>query len=358
MWLTVSALLVVASLEAAFQQFGAFVPAPYRTGPIIEPDASLGWRNASGTSQWLRRPEYMTRISINPQGRPGPEIAAAPAPDVRRIWLLGDSYAAGTNVAYERSIASLLPMELRDIGPAEVVNDAVIGYGLDQELLVFERGVESIGAHVSVVVFSVANDIWNVDRSLELRAPTGAKPYFELDGNDQLRLRDTDRLAGPPEDPIGKALARSALVNVIRSGLVEPFLARGLRREQLDVLSGPVGPWERAYRLTERLLDRLGAASRSAGIEVILVLNPDPCQLYADACRGADWLAASRVPQERLAPVARQAGLRVLDLLPVFADHYARTGERLYYQQDLHWDERGHAVAARAVAAEIRASLR
>lgn len=47
---------------------------------------------------------------------------------------------------------------------------------------------------------------------------------------------------------------------------------------------------------------------------------------------------------------ARQAGFGVLDLQRPFQTHYAKTGQRLEFTHDYHWNATGYAVAARAVS--------
>lgn len=48
---------------------------------------------------------------------------------------------------------------------------------------------------------------------------------------------------------------------------------------------------------------------------------------------------------------ARAGGYDVIDLVPIFAEHFARHGESFESERDGHWNELGHAVVADALAA-------
>jgi hypothetical protein len=52
--------------------------------------------------------------------------------------------------------------------------------------------------------------------------------------------------------------------------------------------------------------------------------------------------------------MAEQAGIRAVDLLPVFRT-LAREGKELYYPFDTHWNPLGRRTAAEVLAASLRA---
>ena len=47
--------------------------------------------------------------------------------------------------------------------------------------------------------------------------------------------------------------------------------------------------------------------------------------------------------------VAKRKGYRVVDMLPIFADHYIRYGKKFEFPTDPHWNELGHRVVAEAL---------
>ncbi len=343
----VSLAVVFGALELGLRAFGPFLPGTYRTGPLFEPDEQLGWRNVAGSTVWLRRGDEVVRLDVNAEGHVGP--LGPPGGSQFRILLLGDSYLVGPGLPYDRTFGARLQAMLPRT--VDVVNAAVVGYGTDQETLLFECTVARELPHVVVVMFAVANDVWNNDWTLESRVPTGPKPRFELEGDSTL-----ERVPRPPVTILesgGMLLARSRLLSALKTGLVDRLVGRGLRRDQLGILEEPQGEWLRAWQLTELILERLWRDSVTADVRLLLVLAPDSCQLDADQCKDAPSLRASTVPQERISEVARRLSMPVLDLLPTFREH-AAAGELLYLPGDVHWSPQGHQLAATRVLKDLR----
>jgi hypothetical protein len=59
-------------------------------------------------------------------------------------------------------------------------------------------------------------------------------------------------------------------------------------------------------------------------------------------------------PNERLAEIAGRHGITLLDLRPTFRAESAAGGPPVIFRKDGHWTERGHAIAARAVADAVQ----
>jgi hypothetical protein len=170
-----------------------------------------------------------------------------------------------------------------------------------------------------------------------------------------------------PAPPIGigarvsSTLARSALLSSLKSATIEPFQQRqqrGIRGEQLAVLEPPQGEWQRAWAITDRIIERLADDARSHRVPLLLVFIPDPCQIYADSCRTRPDLVSSDEPQRRLAAVASATGLPFVDLLPPFRAYARANDQLLYYRGDIHCNEIGHRVAAQAIAVALGRLIR
>jgi lysophospholipase L1-like esterase len=122
-------------------------------------DATLGWRNIPGWRATTRgRP-----LSINAQGFRGTEdVDDAKSRGVRRILILGDSYAWGYGVADHEVFAVLLERLLNEVGNRyEVINTGVSGWGTDQQLLFLRQEGFRYDPDVVVVAFFLGNDIDN-----------------------------------------------------------------------------------------------------------------------------------------------------------------------------------------------------
>jgi len=75
-------------------------------------DARLGWSNAPGTEQRIRRSDFDVVIRISAQGLRGPERTLAKPPGTRRVLVLGDSFAEGYYVSEEDMAAARLERAL------------------------------------------------------------------------------------------------------------------------------------------------------------------------------------------------------------------------------------------------------
>lgn len=356
----VSLLVLGIVLELGLRWFGPFLPGSYRTGPLIEPDPDVGWRQIPSTVIWFRNQEFTVQVRTNSAGRFGPEAAEEPRRGAPRVILLGDSFVGATQMRYESTMAGLLPSLLADAGDVEVVNEGSSGYGTDQEILVLERRDARLRPDVVVLVFTVANDAWNNLWELESKHTTYAKPYFEVDPQGELVLRPPIAPSVGVTDGLRSILSRSVLLTVVKTGLIDPLtLAREqlYRLDQLGVLEQPAGAWERAWQVTSLLIVRFARDARAMGAKPLLVIAPDPCQVHADLCSGRAALSDSTVPQDRLRDAAGRAGVPVLDLLPAFRRE-AASGRRLYFARDLHWTADGQELAAREVARELAPLVR
>jgi hypothetical protein len=148
---------------------------------------------------------------------------------------------------------------------------------------------------------------------------------------------------------IGKTVARA------QESVVPPLDA------EREVYLNEVGDdWRQAWEITEALLDRVRATADDAGAPLLVVLAPSEWQTYDDLWPklvGTGSQAQRRyspaAPNERLVEIARRRDLHLLDLGPLFRAEAAGGGTPVIFRKDGHWTEHGHAVAARAVAAQL-----
>ena len=152
-------------------------------------DPLLGWHHEPlhqeryvGPRPWPV--EFETRIKINSLGLRGPELAPRP-PRGRRVLVLGDSVVAGFEVEAEETFAArLAPLLAGQLGaPVQTINGGVRGYGTDQSLLYYRERGRRLGAEVVVFVHSV-NDFRNNMTLHRRRRPFG-KGAFALEGTEE-----------------------------------------------------------------------------------------------------------------------------------------------------------------------------
>ena len=147
-------------------------------------DARLGWVLQPGAAGTYVGPrpfpiEFRAKVRINSLGFRGPEVTPVP-PGGRRVLLLGDSQAAGFEVAEDQTYAALSARQLSAAlgAPVQVENGGIRGYGTDQSLLWYEEHLRAL--HPDLVVFHATGNDPEDDTTLHrMRRPFG-KAAFAL----------------------------------------------------------------------------------------------------------------------------------------------------------------------------------
>jgi hypothetical protein len=262
----------------------------------------------SGESWGVTRP-----AKTNSRGWRDDEHTFEKPPGMQRALLIGDSFAFGLHVDDGDRISEFLE---RDTEGLEVVNLSVSAWGTDQEL----RALEIEGFRYSPDFLVLLTVTWNdLDDIRKERNASWPKPHYDLvDGELQL---------------------------------VKPRLTWDVRLRCLSYLAEFV--YQHAHTADM-------AARWAPGWE-----SQDPLPLYAaivrriaDQCRErkVPHVVAIGYPGERLATgptdaergmraALEEAGFLTCDTLEVFREHAAR-GESLYWANNLHWNARGHELAA------------
>jgi hypothetical protein len=362
--------LPLLALEIALRLFGPFLPGNYDTGSFVQRHPILGHFHRPNHTNWIKTPQFTIRMDINPMGLRDPRQSYTKPPGVFRILLLGDSYVEAAQVQAEQSISMVLERKLTEtLGrPVEVINGGVFGYGTAQEYLLLDLEGVKFQPDLVVLFFCHCNDIPNNNYRLELidgELSRALKPYFDLaDGSEELTLI-------PPPPPSQRTSLRerlrdhSLLFNVIESGVVYKFELQN-PREAFNGVDGleeptrgkydakPTGEWDRAWRITERVLEKTKARAAEVGAPLVIVGIPEWRMLeraYWQRDANKRLVESGRggpdAPVKLLDGVARRLGVAHLDLLPVFQPRVQRDGLfRYYIEGDYHWTADGHVVAA------------
>ncbi|MFN8636796.1 MAG: SGNH/GDSL hydrolase family protein [Chloroflexota bacterium] len=370
-------------LEVVLRLFGPILPGNYDTGAYLVRDETLGHFHVRGFHGWIKAPEFTTEVQISPLGLRDRRQSYAKPPGTFRVLLLGDSFLEAVQVQQWQGVAERLEVLLNQDSPrpVEVINGGVAAYGTGQELLLLDQVGAQFQPDLVVLLFFVGNDLTNNNYRLELwdgDLKLRLKPYFDLEGNSQ----ELKYIPGPPPVPrngFAETMRRSSvLYNVVETGVYNK-LQLSYPREQLEAIGGlrtpltglydtqPPDEWARAWRISEALLGRirdrstqLGAPLVVAGIPEWRVLDP---AAWEDEIRKSNprsnRLDSGRLkigaPIDNLAEVVSRVGVPFIDLQPPI-EAAGRDGTRLYYDFDKHWTAAGHAVAAEAIARELRTS--
>jgi len=286
---------------------------PAATGvPFLRPDPRLGWRLREGWRGPFSLPHRTTRVDISDQGLRDESYPPRAAPGRRRVLLLGDSLAWGFGVEKRESFDTLLEDRLPGV---EVVNEAVPGYGTDQELLLLEE--QGLGFHPDLVLLLFhPNDLLNNTWPRQYGYP---KPVFRIDGSG-LRLENVP-VPGGPLRTLGRRVLRSSF-------LLHEIWRRTMEPTQ-DLHQSPRLAWD----VTERLLVRMQDASTKSGARFAVITFP--------------WVdeATNRL-LGRVIEMLERNRIGHIDLGPALA---GRT-EALLDPTTQHWTPEGHRVVAEALA--------
>lgn len=230
-------LLVLAlAFELGTRLAGVHFPAISRAGEggargLWVYDAELGWYHSPGARgrSFLGGPDA-GEVRLNALGLRGREVPEPKPAGVRRVLVLGDSFAFGVGVDEAHLLSSVLERRLNAALPGvhEVVNLGVAGYATDQELLLLRR----LGPRLSpdgIVLVLCDNDLDG--NRLDFAYLRYYKPRFAL-GADSRPVLDAlpVRRLGPGQRVKLWLAERSNLWNALRS-----------RRSELAPLQAALG---------------------------------------------------------------------------------------------------------------------
>ena len=365
--LSLPALLVaVLLLEVAVR-----LVAPVSDYPDVHFEAPLGRRfvpNQEGRFVKGLPTEIDARYRINGAGWNAPREYKPnePRPEVFRIAVIGDSYVEALQVDVDRSypylVEEYLVEELVNGEQAQRVEVQTYGHSganLAQYLNVLRHAVLDTGPDL-VIVNVVANDY------RESFHGVGPRDFWSIRAGDGPGDDGFEEIAPtPPGDggrlQIKRMARRSALVRYLALNFsIESrlrFLTGRLRSEAYagNVRRSELQDLAASPELRPALEYLFGSMARAAAEHpssprFLAVFDTDLAALQ----RGDDPRRSAVYPVHQLAmDVATAARFAVLDLTPIFLDAQSRSDAPFSWRSDGHWNPRGHAVVAEAVAEAV-----
>jgi len=342
-----------------------FTPDSPDSPPIGTYHEYFGWGNTPGAAGEYRGPDGLRwRVEINSRGFRDRERPREKPAGVRRLVLLGDSFAWGYGLSTPERLSELLEASLPG---TEVINLGLAGTSTDQQCLVLER--EGLGYSPDGAILLVHDtDIWHNSLKANYGRP---KPHFVLSGESlELRGVPVPRGAGPGagEWPAaGEEARKSGLKSFLgEHSRLYRLLADRIKsfsplRKVLQGAGAVDDSYDSAYNveLTSRIVTRMRDSARKAGAKdflVILVPSKELVKFHSGSYLfpGAD-LSRREEESAALARALREAGIPVLDLGEEFVQ-FSRAGEELYFLSDNHWNALSNEIAA-ARAAEVLRGL-
>ncbi len=346
-------------------------PASGRFNPY-RPDGRTGYALRPGARVVHEEEEFSVPVRVNALGQRGPERTAAKPPGVRRILVLGDSFAFGFGVREEDAFFSVLERLLSERGErVEVMSAAVPGWSVDNSFVYLRT--EGFALAPDVVLLAVCendlNDLaWNRLTLDGERLPVRVEATRRMiDQRGRMRYVNEGRVALPALAFPGQEwladhsflyhflrfrLAKLEAALAMRGGTPTPpdWLKTDPDRPLAQLSQGEIqlalaASPEFRLRYHRWLVSAMARACAERGIEFRILL----VALRGDARDHDPTLEALHTDCASDATVC-------LDSADVIA---ARgTDPRDFFAQDVHWNARGHARIGEALAAWLGGEAR
>jgi lysophospholipase L1-like esterase len=299
-------------------------------------DSLLGWAHQPGQESVFETPQFRTSVRINQEGLRDREHAYAQPNDVKRILVIGDSFAWGYGVEESDRFSQRLEASLN----VEVINAGVSGYGTDQELLWLRN--EGVKYDFDLVILQMSgNDIGDNDQ--QLVHTIYYKPQFVLEAG-QLVLKGTPV---PQASPQAKFVYSLTQQSALAFFLVQRYfdllsIYSRIKHHATDANSAgsAVGTTSEPFGLTIAMLNEMRdiAASKHANFMIVATSRW--------------WNAPAGVTYQDLMSTTQTQGFAVLDVesMPGFDP------ERMLIPDDGHWNAAGHEFVAQKIEAVIESN--
>ena len=279
----------------------------------------LGWALQAGSLGRHRSPgNFDVRYRISPDGlRESGASATNRAVPERRLWIFGDSFTFGHGVADDETFASVLAARVLPHG-TEVLNAGVMGYGIAQQLQRLLELKDRV-ARGDVVLFAPLST--DLERS-----------YDHFRYASRHLFRDSKGVVEQfPDWRDGRlvAVALDTPANRVKALLYHAkYTGRGLQR--VHQLLDPPGITEETHAMIERARE----VAEGQGAHFVLLFLPHPEECLTGRYR-VD-LSSFDLP----------------DLMHFFPSDPEGI-DAIRFPSDSHWNARGHALAATAVASVL-----
>lgn len=354
--LTLFSLLIITAGMEGLLRAGVVQPAPYPDqyrfceGPAERGQfhPKYGWTEEPN-SQFLEKSSLLddwSRFSHDENGFRDTYDSGE-----RSVVLLGDSYTHGSLVDDRSTFSYLVDSTHPD---TSVENYGIGGYGTGNELAVYRNVSDEHDHDVVVLAYFVGNDmINNVDDRTN-------RPKYELRDGEAVLVREPEPLSNSSDDEndhgvVGRVHDRLqvevATYNFVYSRM-RPMLAAAGIDEAPPTFPPPREKWDDQLAITRGLLEEVSEEARKNDAELLVVAIPSRGEVdpnnpaYADQAAANDYFGVQR---RMLRSFAEENGnAELLDLKPALREE-ASPGDPVYGTVDAHLNERGHAVAARAI---------
>jgi len=380
-----SFLFALALVEVGLRIAGFSFELFYTTDPIA------GFSHPPNVEAWQRR-EGNAYIKINSQGLRDREHSKIKHENVRRIAILGDSYAQALQVPLEKTFWHELEKQLNICKPfgtqeIEVINFGVSSYGTAQELLTLRHKVWDYNPDIILLALTTGNDIRNNSKYLESKENVkvaSSMPFFYYNEENELVL-DNSFTQNPlwqrkngfiwkSFETLHHYLRILQLLRKVKNDLAHRQMARhndsapsqeiGLNDQ---IYLPPVDiHWENAWRVTEGLLLKMRDEIQNKNAKFLVVTLSSSIQVHPKRAVREQFMQRLKInslfyPDNRIKALGKRENLDVLNLAPVFQQYAEKKQIFLHGFENTqlgkgHWNEKGHQLAGELIAETLCAN--
>lgn len=308
--------------------------------------------NQSGI--WRVRNDVHAPYAINGQGWNSGrgDYKVDRKPGVLRVAVVGDSYIEALQVPHDRSVGEHIGRHLgeRLNQPVEVDRFGIGGAPLSQYLHMVEREVARYRPDW-IVILLVHNDF---DESFAFVPGRYTSSFLKLKMENAKVVGEVRPTPWRPSS--GEWLRHTATArffyyrwqvraDTLRNVFIPTARAATPQSGASIEAAEPLPKRAEIEAATEYLFRRLSETSKLIGARLLLVADGDRAAIYRGQTKSTQ-LALNHVA----AKASKLQGIAFLDLHPVFLADWTSHGARFDFPSDYHWNERGHALAAAAIA--------
>lgn len=355
------------------------------------PHPVLGWVLQPNTTYLYEIPEGRVSVTYNSKGWRDLEHAVEKPENVFRILVLGDSFMEANSVELDNTFYRQVEELARAVGKSvEVINMGVGGYGTLQEYLVFQHFGRFYKPDIVLVGFYIGNDL--INNSLTLASiltqegqVTNARPFLDLNDATGWTITPVDFKAAQLSYAKNKTSLEAKRSKLTEKLLLLRLLATGIARipipKFLTNREGPLEPVDKrdyemalmgvnycvepaeftqAWDITKRIFARFKEEVQAYGGELVVFSVPAIEEVSLEYMQAVtadvvypDQLCLEDAPgHARLTHMLTDLDIEHISLLQDFR-RVMREDEINLYQSDLHWNPKGHTLAAERVVSEL-----
>lgn len=297
-------------------------------------------------------------VSTNSMGFRGPDIEPK-KPGVTRLLFVGDSYTFGWGVPEELTYPQLVKKKLEERFPQktfEVVNAGIPSTGMGWAYLLLKNELETISPDIVVVGFYPFSDVGY---------DTVVNRWTETDANGlPTRIESTAAYVGPGGNLRATSLPLKFKVPYLRDLHLFALIMDRFFPDDVQLDNPVISHYGTClykqdckdldpYReRVQKLLMSISGLLSEKKIAHLVAMIPSEFSVYPDV-RFKYGISVPILPWEKENPTKvfdeffAKNGIPHLPLRPVFLNHLT---EKTYFERDDHWNTRGHAIAADAIA--------